>query len=380
MHLLFTYYTHKPGGLCTRLYRAMRAAAEGGHEVTYCTLDQPPIESHERIRITLIPFPLRTRSGLLFWALFSAWLPLWLLKEVIVRKPGRLIAFGAYYSCATALASRVARIPTTLFLRSLTFRNDALTGKPAWLRSITGWVDWIGIRAAARVICMTNCMRVEAQSFSGRILSHFALLPNDIPQGAPSVGSVSESDFPLPPRAQECSSRGGIVAVTAGVLDRRKNVGVLIEALALYRKTPGARQLHLIVAGEGAERERLEHLGEQLAPGMVSFIGWTARTAALFSSAAIALHPALHEGIPNVVLEALAVGTPVIVSDIPEHAEIFSPDVMRCAPADAEAWCHVLLRFSKEAVFREELGGACQAVRDSLTFDWDSRVLETLLE
>ena len=358
----------------------MHAAAERGHKVTFCTLDHPPIEVHDGMSITLVPFPLRRRNGLLFWGLFSAWLPLWLLKEVLVKKPDRLVAFGAYYSCAMALASWIASKPTILFLRSLTFRNDVLTGKPGWLRRITGTVDWIGIRAAQRVVCMTRSMQAEAQAFSGRDLAQFGLLPNDIPKEIAANGAQCDGESSLPVGAQECVSRGGIVAATAGVLDRRKNVSVLIEALSLYEKNLDTPPVHLIVAGEGAERAALTHLSDQLVPGMVSFVGWTTNTAALFSRVSLVLHPALHEGIPNVVLEALAVGTPVVVSDIPEHAEIFSSELMRCAPGEAEAWFRLLLRFSTEAAFRQSLMAAGQEVRNRLIFDWDQQVIERILD
>ena len=42
-----------------------------------------------------------------------------------------------------------------------------------------------------------------------------------------------------------------------------------------------------------------------------------------------------HEGLPNVVLECAALGTPVVASDIPEHVNVLGPDYPYYVPDDA---------------------------------------------
>ncbi|WP_214409207.1 glycosyltransferase family 4 protein [Sphaerisporangium fuscum] len=109
--------------------------------------------------------------------------------------------------------------------------------------------------------------------------------------------------------------RGLVVGV--GSLEKVKNHGLLIEALHQVRATcPWAR---LVIAGEGAERERLERLAGT--GGAVEFAGrlTAGRVHALVARAhafvlASRRLPTIGEGVPTAALEALALGTPVIVS------------------------------------------------------------------
>jgi glycosyltransferase involved in cell wall biosynthesis len=109
--------------------------------------------------------------------------------------------------------------------------------------------------------------------------------------------------------------RGLIVSV--GALDPVKNHSLLIDAFhELVRSRPGLR---LLIAGDGPERDRLERLAAQ-GPG-VELAGPLSRQevcqllrrAEVFVIASRQL-PGKGEGVPTAALEALALGTPVVVS------------------------------------------------------------------
>jgi glycosyltransferase involved in cell wall biosynthesis len=112
-----------------------------------------------------------------------------------------------------------------------------------------------------------------------------------------------------------------------GRLRIRKGVEVLFEALrslaADYRDLAPPR---LLIAGDGEHRAALEAKAGELglaASGAVSFLGrcGAPRVAGLLAGAAALVVPSTYEGMPLVVLEAMAAGVPVVasrVSGIPE--------------------------------------------------------------
>jgi glycosyltransferase involved in cell wall biosynthesis len=107
-----------------------------------------------------------------------------------------------------------------------------------------------------------------------------------------------------------------------GRLRIRKGVEVLLAALAeLRRRVPTAV---LRIAGNGEHRAALEACADELGVrDAVSFLGTcdAARVRRLLGGAIAMVVPSIYEGMPLVVLEAMAAGTPVVasaVSGIPE--------------------------------------------------------------
>ena len=95
--------------------------------------------------------------------------------------------------------------------------------------------------------------------------------------------------------------------VALGRLHENKAFDVLLEALA---RVPNA---YLWIAGEGPRREELEKMAENLAvKPRVRFLGWRDDVAALLQTADLFVCPSRHEPLGNVVLEAWAVGKPII--------------------------------------------------------------------
>lgn len=121
-----------------------------------------------------------------------------------------------------------------------------------------------------------------------------------------------------PPERRPEDGEGYLLFV--GRLRIRKGVEVLFEAL---RSLVGAR---VLIAGDGEHRGALEAKAGELglvASGAVSFLGrcGAPRVAGLLSGAAALVVPSTYEGMPLVVLEAMAAGIPVVasrVSGIPE--------------------------------------------------------------
>jgi len=364
VRLLSVYYTHKPGGFCKRLYRLLNALAANGHEVHYLTLDPPPEGAFSTaVCAHILPFPLRTRQGLLFWGLFCATVPFLIFAHAVRLNIERIVVFGAFYSTLCCFTTSL-RIPTVLFLRSLVFRIDEITGKPWPVRTIAAIVDRRGMRRASRVISMTEAMRKEAERFLGHQLPDARILSNDLPPEG-DVAAVSSHD-----RAQR-----PVTIVAAGVLDRRKNISFLIQAISNL-PTELQSQLQLIVLGEGPLRTRLEGEARAARLEQVHFPGWVPSLAPYLANCQLLVHPALHEGVPNVIMEALAAAVPVIASDIPEHRELLKDERLLFSIERCEALSKRLTELLQNSTSYAALQEAAKAVALGLRFDWNERAAE----
>ena len=104
------------------------------------------------------------------------------------------------------------------------------------------------------------------------------------------------------------------VVVSAGRLADQKNFPLLIEAFALFRqKHPDYK---LVIYGEGDKRKALEALaGEKLPEGSWSMPGRVDDLPKHIGKCGIFALSSDYEGVPNVLIEALAVGTPSVSTD-----------------------------------------------------------------
>jgi glycosyltransferase involved in cell wall biosynthesis len=127
-----------------------------------------------------------------------------------------------------------------------------------------------------------------------------------------STSHVAEIPWPLP-------AHDGATLLTVCRLVPWKGVGGLIDALQYL---PGAR---LIVAGDGPLRAALEQQASDrgLAP-RVTFLGNVPRGAisSLLKQATVFVLNSTYEGLPHVVLEAMAAAVPVIASDAGGTGEV----------------------------------------------------------
>lgn len=103
--------------------------------------------------------------------------------------------------------------------------------------------------------------------------------------------------------------------LAVGRLKPVKDYETLIKAFALIRKT---RDLRLMIIGEGAERAHLEALAERLGVAEdVHLPGYDANPARFMARARLLVVSSRHEGFCNVLVEAMACGTPVVATQCP---------------------------------------------------------------
>ncbi|WP_425616578.1 glycosyltransferase family 4 protein [Anatilimnocola sp. NA78] len=152
------------------------------------------------------------------------------------------------------------------------------------------------------------------------------------------------------------------IVLAVGRLSPEKGFDVLIRAFASL-----SQQQHpsdLVIAGEGDDRTRLTALIEELGVGdRVKLLGFRSDTTSLYEAADIFVLSSYREGLPNVVLEAMAMETPVIatrVAGVPKLISAGETGLLFDA-GDKNALAVHLASLLESGEFRERLSKAARA-------------------
>jgi glycosyltransferase involved in cell wall biosynthesis len=226
-----------------------------------------------------------------------------------------------------------------------------------------GTLDEFQAAPAARRLQLLQASRTKALRRAVRVVTPSAYLRDValgwgldparievVPNPAPEIGT-------LPDRSALRAELGvdGTVFAFAGRLTPQKSLGTALEAL----RDAGAAA-SLLVLGDGPERARLERLAAELElGGRVRFLGAGTRddVLRLFRAADCALLVSAWENMPHTVLEALAVGTPVISTAVGGVPEVVTDgeNGLLVAPGSVSALAEALRRVAGDQTLLERL-------------------------
>ncbi len=165
-----------------------------------------------------------------------------------------------------------------------------------------------------------------------------------------------------------------VVLLFAGRVDASKGAPLMAEAVK--RLVSEGLDVHALVAGEGQDRDPIKNLlGDRATlPGNVpqTELAW------LYASSDVFVFPSITEVSPNVVLEAKASGTPVVVAE--EHGggqfvEQSGADGIVLSSRAPEDWAAAIKPLAIERAQREAIGRAGRTWIEREWPDW-SEVLE----
>jgi len=152
-----------------------------------------------------------------------------------------------------------------------------------------------------------------------------------------------------------------LTILSIGRLVPDKGHGVLLSALSSLPSNATTR-LRLVIAGDGPERAPLERAAARLSPDLVTFLGAVGqdRLVSLYQQADMFCLPSFAEGLPGVLMEAMAMGLPVIATRIMGIPEIVEDGVSGrlVAPGRADALAGALLELLADPELRSSMGKA----------------------
>lgn len=108
-------------------------------------------------------------------------------------------------------------------------------------------------------------------------------------------------------------SADAAVIITVGELNANKNHIQVLEALSKLNKT----NFHYLIVGNGEDEQKLQKaVNELLLRDKVSFLGFRRDVPELLTASDVFILTSRREGLPKAVMEAMAVGLPIIATDV----------------------------------------------------------------
>lgn len=152
-------------------------------------------------------------------------------------------------------------------------------------------------------------------------------------------------------------SRPLVVGTVSRLSEPRKGIGVFIEmASLLARRLPEAT---FVIVGDGDLRHDLEAQAKRLGIfDRTTFTGWRADVPEAIAGMDVFVMPSLFEGGPTTVLEAMAMGVPVVATRVGMVPDVITDWVTGVVvePGDAQALADAVARLLSDSRLRTQLG------------------------
>lgn len=228
-------------------------------------------------------------------------------------QPHLLTSFMYHANLMGRLAGRWAGVP--LVVTSIRSEHHGGAGRD-WAMRLTNWMDH----------CQTTNSRQVANSLTRR-----GLLSADkvsvIPNGVDVEALTAPAEEGLRTRAVLGLQSGEFVWLAIGRLLPQKDYPTLLEAVALLAGSP----TRLLIAGRGPLLGQLQQQAEKLGvASQVRFLGVRQDIASLLAAADGFVLSSAWEGMPNVVMEALAAARPVVSTRVGGVAELVQDGETGC--------------------------------------------------
>lgn len=219
-----------------------------------------------------------------------------MIKVMKCEKPNVIVSFLPENNIRSILVGKVVKIPTIISVRVDPKMEGNSFGKKIARRLLYNYADLVVLQNYG-----------AKDRFGKWFKANCIVIPNFV-----------NEIFLQCPFVEERSKK--IVAV--GRLSKQKNFAMLIDAFKRLReKNEIFKEYILVIYGEGEERGRLEHQIKALELEDKVFLpGNSNKIRDEICDASLFVLSSDFEGVPNVLLEAMALGIPSIATDIPNRA------------------------------------------------------------
>lgn len=200
-------------------------------------------------------------------------------------------------------------------------------------------LDRWSLRAPAKIVTVSVPFREELESFGVRRdrveIVHNAIAPGwgNASRESEKASALRES-YRIPPNAS--------VILIVGRLSKEKDHITLLDAVSALDSDLSP---HVVVVGDGPERERIERHVEALGlTRKVTLTGHQPSAEPWYGIADVAVLSSLSEGSPNALLEAMAAGVPVVSTNVGGVPEIVTDgeSALLVPPGDSKSMSEAL--------------------------------------
>lgn len=228
-------------------------------------------------------------------------------KHIMAWKPDCILSFLPNTNLLCLLAQAWYRYDVPLICSDRNHLSSELDRLP-WSRLRRFLIKRLYPRAT-RHLAVTREVGQDLIDNFGIKANRIVTIPNGVDADRiQELAAQEPAASAMPPRGE------ALRIVCVGRLSRQKGQDILLRALACMQ----ARNWQLILLGAGEDEAALRELSVQLGiSGQVIFAGWQENPYAWIARCDIFVLSSLWEGMPNAMLEAMALGLPVVSTNCP---------------------------------------------------------------
>jgi len=380
MKILTAMYTLKRGGSYDRFKMMIEAFLERGWEVHCLSLTPIKIE-HSSFHNHRMCLPFKKVGGLIGKLVVLSMFPIWSVWVGWRNRIDLIIAFGSLYAFMQGISKWILKRPMVTLIRgSLTF-GSKMQESPICFLYLNRIMESIGLHFSDRIITNNEAARVEILKRLGeRKDVDVQVLHNNIPPM-----NIHERGDIFKTREKYGISGNAKVLVTAGILNRGKNIDILINCLPKI----GIKNLYLIIVGDGSTeadfqyRDFLKARAKELkVEERVIFTGWLEKEELwkIYLASDLFVMPSINEGMPNAMLEALGAGLPCLGSNIPGIRDILQYEELMFDPFDDRTLTRKIQSFLCDEVFFNNASQLSREKKGEFIFNWKERLFQMVTE
>jgi glycosyltransferase involved in cell wall biosynthesis len=378
MKIMTAMYTIRRGGAYDRFIMMLEAFLERNCETHCISLTPIPI-NHSYFHNHVMYLPIKKVEGFIAKLAVVCLFPLWSFWIAWRKKIDLIIAFGSLYAFLQGFSKWILKRPMVTFIRGSSYFGLTIQNSPQYFLHLNKIVEYLGLLFSDRIITNNIAARDEILKNLGKRKNiDVQILYNNIPpMNIPKPEDIFQTrgKYGIPENAK--------VLVTAGILNRGKNIEMLINCFPRI----GIKNLYLLVVGDGSTeadfqyRDFLKARAKELkVEERVIFTGWLEKEELwkIYPASDLFILPSLSEGMPNALLEALGVGLACMGSNIPGIKDILHYEDLMFDPLEEESLLQKIQGFFSDRQFFDKVKRLCQERKDVFVFDWEERVFEMI--
>jgi glycosyltransferase involved in cell wall biosynthesis len=270
--------------------------------------------------------------------------------------------------CPVNVRPFVLRCPAIVTIHDLIFLRYPGSFHPlkrTYLKLMAGW----SARHALTVITVSEATRQDVIRMLGVPPSRVRTVHNGVGEQFTPYSAQERAGFMVE------KGLSGRFILYLGTLEPRKNISTIIEAFASIASDPDFADVKLLIAGsKGWYYDEIFATAERLglpAGDRLRFLGRVpdAELPLWYNIATICAYPSLYEGFGLPPLEAMACGTPVVVSNRSALPEVVGEAGILVDPLDTEAWTKAFSRLLQDPGLASDL--ARRGIARAALFTWE---------